>query len=191
MTKRYDWRPLEPPYEMLVGETAQEFFAEIVEPHFKIFEWGSGAGSLWFAQHAAEVISVENWEPWYEYLLTIAPPNLTLKLAAGRAKSPTQEEEMVRYIATIDEYPDSYFDLVFSDGWDESRGRCPRRAMAKVKVGGWLVIDNMEWNPPQRGAVPVQEAGWPETRKYGVVVGERIWDGLGRRCVTSFFQRPE
>jgi len=186
-----EFKPLEPPYLPLVGESAQAFFEEIIEPHFKIFEWGAGASSLWFAQRAAEVISVENVLEWYRYILTLAPANLEIILEEGCKNTPGWRHNLDHYLDAINWFPDGYFDLVFSDGWAESRSQCPRRAMPKVRLGGWIVVDDVTWNPAKYGADPLIEAGWAQTRKPGIVLVERTWDEHGRKNTTAFFQRPE
>ena len=184
-------RQLFPPYELLVGESARAFFEEIIEPNWRIFEWGLGPGSLWFAQRAAEVISIENVQEWHKYMGTFAQPNLTLVLVSGYKNTPGWREGLEQYIAMIDGYPDAYFDLVFSDGWAESRALCPVRAMPKVKPGGWLVVDDVTWNPARAGAEPLIKAGWAQIRKSGIVLPEMSWDEHGRKSTTAFFQRPE
>lgn len=186
-----EFKPLEPPYLPLVGESAQAFFEELIQPDWKIFEWGLGSSSLWFAQRASEVVSVENVPEWAEYIATLKPSNLTIQSVPGRKNTPHWRSMLALYVAIINGYSDGYFDLVFSDGWAESRTPCPARAMPKVKPGGWLVVDDVTWNPAKLGAEPLIEAGWAQTRKPGIVPVERTWDEHGRKNTTAFFQRPE
>lgn len=187
-------KQLTPPYQLLVGESARAFFEEIVQPDWRIFEWGLGPGSLWFAQRASEVVSVENVRNWAEYVRAISFdyfPWHDVAIVEGRKDMFNLNAALEEYAAIIDRYPDDYFDLVFSDGWAESRALCPVRAMSKVRPGGWIVVDDVNWNPAKVGAEPLVEAGWRQVRKAGIVSPEMSWDEHGRKTTTAFFQRPE
>jgi hypothetical protein len=188
-------RQLTPPYQLLVGESARAFFEELIQPDWRIFEWGLGPGSLWFAALAAHVVSVENVTEWYNYVNLVRGQhylhNLTIKLVAGCKNVPGWRDALNLYVEAIDGYPDNHFDLVFSDGWAESRALCPVRAMTKVRPGGWIVVDDVNWNPAKVGAEPLVEAGWRQVRKAGIVPPEASWDEHGRKTTTAFFQRPE
>jgi len=177
-----------------VGESARAFFEELVQPDWRIFEWGLGPGSLWFAERAREVVSVENVQEWAEYVASLSFtrfPSHNIALVAGHKNTPGWRAALDDYVNMIDRYPNDYFDLVFSDGWAESRALCPVRAMTKVKPGGWVVVDDVNWNPAKVGAEPLVEAGWRQVRKAGIVSPEMSWDEHGRKTTTAFFQRPE
>jgi predicted O-methyltransferase YrrM len=46
------------------------------------------------------------------------------------------------YVQVIDNFPDSSFDVVFVDG--RARASCVRHGIPKVRVGGYLVLDNAD-----------------------------------------------
>lgn len=54
-------------------------------------------------------------------------------------------------------YPDTHFDLVIVDG--RNRAACIANAVAKVKPGGWFVLDNSEREQYQ-AAIVAHLAGW-------------------------------
>jgi len=53
-----------------------------------------------------------------------------------------QGQAFVNYAKSIDPYPDAYFDIVLIDG--RARPSCVAHAQHKVKVGGYLILDNSE-----------------------------------------------
>jgi predicted O-methyltransferase YrrM len=78
-----------------------------------------------------------------------------------------------RYASAIDAFPDGSFDVVLVDG--RARPACIRHGARKVRVGGWLILDNAEreyyvrhvqadladFNRRSfRGAGPVNTASW-------------------------------
>ena len=86
-------------------------------------------------------------------------------------------------------FPDGYFDLVFSDGWDLARCRCAPHAADKLHPGGWLVADDLEWNPVRSTVEPLIDAGWRVKKKKGPIYC--AWDGQPRNTTTAFLQKPE
>ena len=106
----------------------------VLQPEWRVFEWGSGGSTLWFAQRVADVWAMENNRDWAtktgqelkQYELT----NATVHL----------EEHLPDYAAEIEwhELPD----LVSVDG--RNRAECIRHAIPKLKPGGYLVLDNSE-----------------------------------------------
>src|SRR5579864_496147 len=50
----------------------------IVKPDSKVFEYGCGSSSIWWASHAAEVTSVEHDAAWAARVSETAPANLKI-----------------------------------------------------------------------------------------------------------------
>ena len=46
------------------------------------------------------------------------------------------------YVQQIDEFPDEYFDVVMVDG--RARPSCIKRSLSKVRVGGFMIVDNTD-----------------------------------------------
>lgn len=114
---------------------AVDFIAERIRPDWRVFEWGAGGSTLWFAQRVAWVDSYEHNSAWYmktrgeveEYGLQT---NVNLWL----------ERDLGQYAAAIRYCVD--MDLVAVDG--RNRAECIRHAIPKLKPGGYLVLDNSE-----------------------------------------------
>ena len=185
--------PLTPPYRPAIGESAQEFFATILRPDFTVFEWGSGGSTLWLAQRVAHVVTVENIPIWQlevgRYAQQAGLDNIEYLLVCWEKGEPITDALLDAYTETILQFPLESFDLIFSDGWGEARRRCAPLADSRLKPGGWLVADDSGWNPVRTSIARYVEAGWRDVRKGGVVTC--AWDGLPRKNVTAFLQKPE
>lgn len=101
----------------------------------RVFEWGAGGSTLFFAARAAQVISVEHDSAWYkkafEGLNEREVQNVTLFYLI----------EMLDYVFQI-QRANYKFDLVVVDG--VQRNACALMALDMVNTGGWLVLDNTE-----------------------------------------------
>jgi SAM-dependent methyltransferase len=144
-----------------------------VKPGMRVFEYGAGGSTLFFARRAAEVVSVDHDPAWAakvsEALKARKLENATVRLKAPRRedgasdRSPSDPDGYVSegeewrgysfrdYVTAIEEYPAGYFDVVLIDG--RARPSCFKHALPKVKPGGWIVWDNTErdyYNPSMR-----------------------------------------
>jgi predicted O-methyltransferase YrrM len=117
----------------------------------RVLEFGSGMSTIWYAKHAGEVCSVEDYAPWFESVSGIIERQ---KLANVHYK----------FAATADEYfsfksEDSRgFDLIMIDGsW---RSKCVAHAKGLLKPGGILYVDNTDKDsaPGGDGDLRVAEA---------------------------------
>jgi predicted O-methyltransferase YrrM len=106
----------------------------VLQPFWRAFEWGAGDSTLWLAQRTAHVVTVEGDTRWHDKtrseLVQFGISNVTLILAQTEAV----------YVSMIDNYP--AFDVVCIDG--RHRADCIAHAVERVKVGGYLVLDNSE-----------------------------------------------
>lgn len=116
----------------------------------RVFEYGSGASSLWLARRATSVHSVEHDAGFARWM---APefarhPNLTVEVVepvpSGSPVVPSAKEgqaglDFARYVDTIDRVGGD-FDLVVVDG--RAREACLARAAEHLAPGGLVVLDN-------------------------------------------------
>ncbi len=68
-----DFMRLDLPWWTLNAVTLVDEFLQ-ARPHARVFEWGSGASTIWLEKRAAEVISVENDERWHEMMSSYVGP---------------------------------------------------------------------------------------------------------------------
>jgi len=125
-------------------------------PAARVFEFGSGASTIWLARRAAEVTSVEHHRGWHARMVDqlsfaedLAP--VTLRLVepdAVAVEAPLYRSEKAgerhstfrAYASAIGDEPDARYDLVVIDG--RARGACLEHAIPQLAPGGLIVFDN-------------------------------------------------
>lgn len=146
-----------------MARDAVEYIQKHILPTHHVFEWGSGSSTLFFAERAAAVSSVEHNERWRDSVwsevmhrglaekvrLAYRPPE---KWAPGLAMKRThpkayrshaaqcRDETFRAYVLRIEQYPPKRFDWIVIDG--RSRNSCAMHAIRHLKRPGWLVFDN-------------------------------------------------
>jgi hypothetical protein len=147
-----------------IALSAITFLEGILNKNMVVFEYGSGGSTLFFASRVKEVVSIEHDQAWYrEVIEQINNNNLAncrVRLIEPSPSSPSasqniadpddyaSDDERYRgmsfkdYASSIDLYPENYFDIVIIDG--RARPSCYKHARSKVKIGGYLVLDNAE-----------------------------------------------
>lgn len=158
-----------------------------------VFEYGAGGSTLFFARRARTVVSVENDPQWHDIIARALRErgisNCDLRLVRAEPRSAPQgvaygptsyssttpdlaDFSFEAYVRSIDSHPDRSFDLVSVDG--HSRFSCVARAAPKVRPGGYLLLDNSDWQKYAGimaylaeftrtdfdGAGPFQPTGW-------------------------------
>lgn len=146
----------------------------------RVFEWGSGESTVWYARWAAESVAVEHDRGWWERVarqlgveepsasrcLYIPPLDPEDAAAIDWARDwpyfdelggPPGKPEFKRYMEAIDGFPDDYFDIVSVDG--RERAGCIAHARRKVKPGGALVLDDSHRARYGRGIELLRD--WP------------------------------
>lgn len=174
---------------------ALRMLERVVQPHFKVFEYGAGNSSLWWAARVAEVVSVEHDRGWARAVAARAPANLTVVSrpieaeadAQGRAllarfldahRDPPLSGDFDRdvddglvwapftaYLAELGAYPAGWFDVVVVDGM----ARAPAAWMAAqfVKPDGLVVFDNADRWQYNPGYSALADAGFARFDFYG------------------------
>lgn len=137
----------------IIPYRAIDWFDNYLTNDMKLYEFGSGGSTLFFADRAGEVASAEHHTGWYgavaEHLENGENKNAKVQLFAPiPSENPriTAKEskglDFYEYVHSIDKYPDKYFDVVFVDG--RARMDCLRIGLPKVKDNGYLILDNSE-----------------------------------------------
>lgn len=111
---------------------ALDVLTQLVRPQWKVFEYGAGHSTEWFARRVEKVVSVESDSAWIERLSPRLPTNAVVM-------GPFTGEE---YHGAIRRAGVESFDCIMVDGQD--RARCIEEALGFLSPGGVLVLDNSD-----------------------------------------------
>ncbi len=163
---------------------AYHFIESVLKPDMVLFEYGSGGSTIFYATRVKKVVSIEHDEAWFEdvkaaiakvdidncecSLITPEPDN---QCSSGSNDPLTYRSIDVRYngfnfakyVKSIDHYPNQNFDFVCVDG--RARLACVRQAISKVKLDGYLMLDNSN-RDQYRGAKYLLH-DWEKTDFFG------------------------
>ena len=148
----------------------------------RVFEYGSGYSTLFWASRAKEVVSVEHNRAWFEKIAALAPSNARLIMAPIDKKeeyhpSPELREQFKAYAEAIE----GNFQIIVIDGYARSRVRyqCAQAALPHLDENGLIILDNSDWLPAT--AMFLREANLIEVDLNGPVPGNN------HTQTTSFF----
>jgi len=133
-------------------------------PSPRVFEYGSGASTIWLARRAASVTSIEHDPSWYPVVSKRLEPfdNAQVQLieadrdtvgAYVSEKEGWKGRSFQRYASAIDA-EDGAFDLIIIDG--RARGACLTHAVTKLAPDGMILFDN---SGRQRYREAIKESG--------------------------------
>jgi predicted O-methyltransferase YrrM len=116
----------------------------------RVFEYGSGASTVWLARRAGEVHSVEHHRAFAELMQAkfVGHPNASVRVVeavpSARPVVSSQKEghqglEFAEYVGAIEDVSGS-FDLIVIDG--RAREACLAAAVGRLKQDGLIVFDN-------------------------------------------------
>lgn len=164
-----------------------DFLEAHVDRRSRVFEFGSGGSTVFFASRAGAVISVEHdaaWAQRVERAITakglsnssvhvVRPVDMPHMAACDPADPElyATADDTYRscsfrdYATAIDQYPDGYFDVVLIDG--RARPSCAKHAASKVADRGFLVLDNAERSYYGKVHDQLASAGWLRRPFYG------------------------
>lgn len=117
-----------------ISYPAADFLDNIDTEQYSVFEYGSGSSTLWWANKAKTVISVEMNEEWYAYLRPKLPENSSVHLCVSGSEYPL-------YINRFN----CFFDIIIVDGAE--RYKSAVAAVLKLSEGGIIILDNADWYP--------------------------------------------
>ncbi|WP_419904827.1 class I SAM-dependent methyltransferase [Kiloniella sp.] len=129
---------------------AVEFVESFLEERkdARVFEWGSGASTIWLSKHSSEVVSVEHDPKWSERVgclienfsnttLKAVPPKLSGCIRSNRKGY--EDQFFDDYVQSIHE-EEGKFDLIVIDG--RARESCLTEAAKKLAEGGYILFDD-------------------------------------------------
>ncbi len=106
---------------------------ELLIPGRRVFEFGSGMSTLWFAKRCRQVISVESDSHWHQVVTQQCNDMENVRIIHA-----TSKEDYLGAISTAGDK----FDLILVDGL--YRNDCLDLARASLNPGGLLVVDDTD-----------------------------------------------
>lgn len=119
------------------------FLREQIRPGLRVFEWGGGGSTIFFASAGCYVTTVESNRDWFKRITKRLElfegeprPRVDLRLVEGAEDQP---DCLRSYIGQV--HDGGPWDLVLVDGVGP-RIRCIEEAQRELKSGGLLIVDN-------------------------------------------------
>ena len=137
---------------------AVHFLDERLGPKLRVFEYGAGNSTFWYARRVAHVVSVEHDPSWAQYIAQQASKNVEIVLRTDEAE----------YASQINRYPEP-FDVVVIDSlhW---RVACAKHVLPRLSPTGVIVWDNSDRADFRTGFRELQLfPGFRELSLYGLV----------------------
>lgn len=193
---------------------AIHFMETLLTKDSTVFEYGAGGSSMFFASRVKELVSVEHDAGWFirkkqsmkhaqrrhgvRWTGVLAEPQLPHDahssapldsadpLSYATSDEALREYSFYRYASAIDAYKDEYFDLILIDG--RTRPSCFLHAMNKVKLGGYIVLDNAERQSYEWIENTAEKLGFEKTEFWGPgPYNEYCWRTIFLRRVRDHF----
>lgn len=166
--------PLSP--KPVLGWVATQLLA-VLARDATVFEFGSGGSTLWLAQRATSVISIEHDRRWLQAVMA--------GLARYELHADVRLVEKSGLAQAIDN--EGQFDLVFVDCFGPQRGHAILKGAQHVMKGGWLVADDYDFPRVESAIKQLQGLKWDVT----LVSGRKIHSmrGVPVKTVAAFCRR--
>lgn len=172
----------------LLCPEAIERFDEILTRESIVYEQGAGGSTRWIAERVKHLVSVEHSPEWFKAVSEAIEglDNVRLELIPLEERD---ENSLSTYTHFITRFPDSFFNVVFIDGYDDNRLPCTRLALDKVCPCGYITVDDTNWAKLRRPLFTLfQEAGWSIEEIHGQKIHPKTKKVIWTR--TAFFQKP-
>jgi len=166
----------------------------LLRPTDRGAEFGSGRSTLWFAPRVASLTSVETNTRWHEKVTSQLKDQDVSNvdyILIPQDQPPENGDGPVARVARG--FPDSSLDFALVDSY--YRDHTAKAVIPKVKPGGLLIIDNINWHLPCDSKAPgTRPAGLgPATSTWAEVGRElagwrTIWTSNGRWDTAIFFR---
>jgi predicted O-methyltransferase YrrM len=160
-------------------------------------EFGSGRSTLWLARRCAHLISVEHDQVWHAKVAgMIARQGIQhVDYQCHPADAPEAAGDRSAYAQVARSVDDGSLDFALVDG--AYRGHVALFLLPKIKPGGMLIIDNVNWYLPSpgscpnsmRSSLPSASSAWVDV---AAILGgwRRIWTSNGVWETAIFINAP-
>jgi hypothetical protein len=152
-----------------------KFLAPRITPEMKVFEFGAGNSTLWYASKVKSITAVENNQEWVAKLTPLLPNNAKVIFR-------DIEKDKESYINEVKKEGILY-DLIVVDG--RRRNDCVMASLDCLSPKGVLVLDNAERQDYTPCRQFMLEKGFKCIDFHGMPVGSHI------NSITAIYYRPD
>ncbi len=128
-----------------------------VNKKMKVFEYGSGNSTLWWAKHVSKVYSCEHNKNWYQKVKNGLPRNVIIRYIALNKNGD---------YSTASTRSKLKFDIIVVDGRD--RVNCAKYAVEALSKRGVIVWDNTDRKRYTKGITSLTNAGFKRLDLHGM-----------------------
>jgi hypothetical protein len=151
-----------------------DFIKNRIKLSHRIFEFGSGNSTYFYAKRAMEVISVEHDKAWFDKIFSQKPINSELIFCELQTDG--------KYCRMPLNFPQK-FHIIIIDGRD--RENCCKQSLSALIADGVIILDDSERVQYQEAIAFIKEQGYKELSFTGISPGSFIYKS------TSVFYRKE
>ncbi|WP_293313235.1 FkbM family methyltransferase [Pedobacter sp. UBA5917] len=151
-----------------------DFIKERINKSQHIFEYGSGNSTIFYAERAGSVTSVEHDKGWHDKVKNTSPANAEMIFCQLE-----KDGEYAKKATLLNKK----FDIIIVDGRD--RVNCCKYSVAALSSNGVLVLDDSEREVYHPARVLLKEQGFKEISFSG------ISPGLFYEKATSVFYKQD
>lgn len=153
---------------------AIQFIETILEPQWKVFEWGSGNSTLWWAANTSSVVAVEDNIQWHSEVSRQVPSNAKVLVA------PSLEE----YVGALTSCGADKYDVIVIDG--SHRNACAKVALERLADTGIIIFDNSDATSNAEGVQFLNEQGLIRLDFWGLIPSY-----LYKNCTSVFMRNAD
>lgn len=137
-----------------------DFIKERIAKTQHIFEYGSGSSTIFYAERAGKVTSVEHDKGWFDKVKGTSPANAEMIFCELH-----RDGEYARKAMLLDKK----FDIIIVDGRD--RVNCCKYSLEALSPDGVIILDDSEREVYQPARILLKENGFKEISFSGISPG--------------------
>lgn len=149
-----------------------DFIGARLDKTMRVFEFGSGNSTLWYADRVKAVVSVEHDRFWYDKISHTMPANVSLNYQAIG-----NDGEYAKSAANLE----TEFDIVIVDGRD--RVNCIKNALQALRSSGVIVVDDSEREAYTEGLEFLKDQGFRRLDFWGIAPAVFF-----KKCTSVFYR---
>ena len=152
--------------------SAIRWLQTFLHPRMRVFEWGAGQSTVWFAQRVHSIITVEDDPSWFRQVMDQIGEAGVLNAQVNLIQ-PSEDLGWDLYAGAIDGY-EIPFDLIYIDGHLKSRLFCAGHAIRAAGENTVILLDNSDTTLEAAALLK----GWAAEYAtfYGAGSGKQEWE---------------